>query len=1083
MKPNQFLYNNLLIAKETIGMLFKKLNIISEHGANARYALFYITAALPVYQQNKDAIPEAEFKLLCQIIPTQPKESTLLGKLISTLISVNDLLNKRSPDPKRLKLIQESLEKLPDSVFKEISALKTSFTADAICFQLKKPIRLIEPPLNSDHGIVMVREALKNSQSSDSISDETSFLTALEKSIKSGVCTAEFFKELLDYYCDERFSIEELCFIVGLCYEQSKDKNAFCKVFLTAYQKIYDDILRKSPRKNRLLNAMGSILPLLSEQLPPNRLIPLCDEINFQLADPRAAENDKAYYCYQTIMLLYKEGEEWPQLLNHNSTHRAVFSVFVLDTDPRLCSAFRDMSKNAAADILLSSSPLLRQLPLFMQNMFYEQPDSIKKELISLIELYTQVNNNAPEHQQRNITLFFFKYHEVIQQLITIMGVEGIRYLRSHLAGTVLNLERTIDSMPLLPEELQKRLAGYFSEHTLSQKESPEQIKAFKTCLIVLGALISMLVHKTDNKEELALADFHISFAKGKPQEFLLALAKMLLQKILFEKGILLTPEDIIKIFKRIDPAQFVQLAAASQHMQNDPYREIYLHLLQLDLLGGDVDGFLHSVEQENELGSGLAKHNRAIREKLKQKGISPEKALNYQKQFDFIATAGDEKNLGHGNQFLVLWNYLVQLKQEAQKVLDSQQIEETKQVFQVKAIITSINTLEKSIDVNAPNQNMAIIAALQKSIAQPLIEKINNNIQALVNGKNKTAISRGFYEFAEHVQQQWALIDKEEKKKEQAEKTGIHYFSVEQWPKERLMTFFLGDEVGCCLATTSSQFQAMVQRRMDDALLFHVAVDKVTGRAAALIWLYLAETKDGKIVLVANFFEVNARYAVDDKLRHSLLNGLLTFTEQYLKDNPKISGFYMNKLSYGWNSQDLNSYPVVDLPLADKLGGPYIPGVEIKNLDLSDSSVREQLTMLTQQKYYLVSLDKHQFHQFDSSVLAKGPFSQLLQKETIIECAVSTLLKDEQNIDKIRLAVIQQHALELTPFYSTPVEKDPVFAQDVIDAINKITLLRKPSVIEGNPSMFFFLTEPLESKKEMDVGNSPKHHGNINFQ
>lgn len=1082
MKPNQVLYNNLLTTKEIIGMLFKQRHLISEHGANARYALFYITAALPVYQQNKDAIPEAEFNLLCQIIPTLPKESTLLGKLISTLISVNDLLNKRSPDPKRLKLIQEILEKLPDSAFKEISALKTSFTADAICFQLKKPIRLIEPASNSDHGIVMIREALKNSQSSDTISDDILFLTTLEKSIKSGVCTPVFFKGLLDYYSEERFSIEELCFIVSLVYEQNKDKEAFCKVFLTAYQEIYDDTLRKSPRKNRLLNAMGTILPLLGEQLPPNRLYPLCAEINFQLDDPRAAENDKAYFCYQTIMLLYTEGAELLQALNHDSIPRAVFSVFVLDTDPRLCSAFREMGRNVAADILLSSSPLLRQLPLFMQNMFYEQTDSIKKELISLIELYAQVNKNAPEHQQRNITLFFFKYHEVIQQVMTIMGVEGIRYLRNHLAGTVLNLERAIDSMPLLPEELQKRLAGYFSENNLSQKESPEEIKAFKTCLIVLGALINMLAHKTDNKEGLALADFYMSFAKGKnPQGFLLALAKMLLQKILFEKGILLTPEDIIKIFKRIDPSQFVQLAAATQHMQDDPYREIYLHLLQLDMLGGDVDGFLHNVEQENELGSGLAKHNRAIREKLKQKGISPEKALNYQKHFDFIATAGDEKNLGHGNQFLVLWNYLVQLRQEAQTVLDSQQIEDTKKVFQVKAIINSINTLEKSIDVEAPNQNMAIIAALQKSIAHPLIEKINNNIQALLDGKNKTAISREFYEFAEHVQQQWALIDKEEKKKEQAEKTGIYYFSVEQWPKERLMTFFLGDEVGCCLATTSSQFQAMVQRRMDDALLFHVAVDKVTGRAAALIWLYLAETKDGKVVLVANFFEVNAKYAVDDKLRQSLLNGLLTFTEQYLKDNPKISGFYMNKLSYGWNSQDLNSYPVVDLPLADKLGGPYIPGIEIKNLDLSDSSVLKEIAMLTQQKYYLVSLDKHQFHRFDSAVLAKGPFSQLLQKEKIIECAVSTLLENEQNIDKITLAVIQQHALELTPFYRTPVEKDPVFVQDVLDAINKITLLRKTSVIEGNPSLFFFLTQTHESKKAIE-GNYQKSNGDINL-
>ena len=143
---------------------------------------------------------------------------------------------------------------------------------------------------------------------------------------------------------------------------------------------------------------------------------------------------------------------------------------------------------------------------------------------------------------------------------------------------------------------------------------------------------------------------------------------------------------------------------------------------------------------------------------------------------------------------------------------------------------------------------------------------------------------------------------------------------------KDHPATFSLGDAVGCCLASGAAQFPAMVQRRLDDAMLFHVAIDQATKKPAALIWLYLAETEDGEIVLVANFFEVNTKYALDPNLRVSILQGMLAFTSEYLNANPNISGFYMNPLSYGYNISDLHDYPTESIEIVDKIGGPFIP-------------------------------------------------------------------------------------------------------------------------------------------------------------
>ena len=186
------------------------------------------------------------------------------------------------------------------------------------------------------------------------------------------------------------------------------------------------------------------------------------------------------------------------------------------------------------------------------------------------------------------------------------------------------------------------------------------------------------------------------------------------------------------------------------------------------------------------------------------------------------------------------------------------------RKIWFTKSEIHKIRTnqkIQKKLRQNTPEPKAAATVLSNSENFHSIIGKnIIKNCMALK--KNKTSIPSAFFEFSEHACAQFSLIDTTPitEKAPKSKDNQVHYFRVEQWPKDRATTFFLGDEVGCCLATNSSQFQAMVQRRMDDAMLFHVATDITTGKPVALVWLYLVETSDKQIVLMANFFEVKLR-------------------------------------------------------------------------------------------------------------------------------------------------------------------------------------------------------------------------------
>ena len=705
------------------------------------------------------------------------------------------------------------------------------------------------------------------------------------------------------------------------------NQERFVAIFLSVYVDMYNTFSQRRIYSMPIfLMILSSFFPILDGLLSPNRFSQILNALTQVktdfLANPGIAEMEIIYKAYEAIMFCYidlpKKVYRDDDIIDPNVISTVFFFIW-----PHLQIAGRNTVESLQ---LASSSSILNKLPALMQHYLiqaFQDNQKLQTEFEALLILFERVNSQATTYQQRHLGLFFSQHQDVVMQIVNVMGVEGVNYLRSLLAVTVLNLERTLSAMYTLPEELQEAIKDYFVQrHPL---HNSEEFKSIIICMNILG----LLIH-TNNYDEVR--DIVLS-PDVAPNYYMTRLTNILIGKVL-KQDELLTEEQIDEMFKRISTSKLVNLIAATTKMSNSQYREVYINLLKIDLIGGNFNDFLHNKGQANIIGKRLANHNDRIRLKLQYFGINPDLALSYQRRLNFSVSINNNHESNLNLLYTIMLTYVHELKNELEQMSFAESTSE------LNKLQSYIEQLQQPLEINKKSRRAL------------------GEINVILSQLSHSGFSDKFNEFSEHVRVQYKLI-KEFKQSSRAKKR--YNFHVEQWNKASIDTFFLGDEVGCCLATTNGQFAAMVQRRMDDAMLFHVAVDEETHKPVALIWLYLAQTNDRKVVLVANFFEVNSKYATNITLRTALLNGLLLFTKQYCQDNPQIANFYMNTLSYGWNIDDLNNYAIEQVRLLDKIGGPFIP-----------SSSEEMVDAITEtvSSYYLVSLTKDRFHKFDATHL-----------------------------------------------------------------------------------------------------------------
>lgn len=622
----------------------------------------------------------------------------------------------------------------------------------------------------------------------------------------------------------------------------------------------------------------------------------------------------------------------------------------------------------------------------FFDYIMFFCPSDYKKELEAFLNKIYAINEKANDHQKRNLMIFLYKQHLKIIQIIKIMGLDGIKYMDSLLANTVLTLERVLEQTTVFYVEIQNQLHELYialkesSEDTISyvcnfnsfikllniflntaidNNNDLSVIKSlphFSAHIQVLEILLNKKIFQIDNKDRISEEELLecISFLTNQKEynfqsenlspiiNVLHFLIEVILVKFFGDsyKELQINQENIFKLLQNISPDKLTKLFAATSHMaSNSEYRSIYIRFLFCDFFDGKIDDMLYDVKSDDSTLQRLALHNENIKKILSQYEFDSDKLLSYKKTFEFTfqPIGNKEGSDNFEDSYTVLYSYFLKLNEKI-SCLSSQPF---------NGIKKQIEKLSKMIEKNKKKQfdksNLK-----QINLSKAIVEKIS---------KLDKNVTNEIKEFIEHILEQDKLLSTCQIHSNKKISKGIS-FTIKQWDKTAKDTFFLGDEVGCCLAPTSSQFHAMVQRRMDDAMFFHVAVNNNTNKPVALIWLYLAETANKELVLIANFFEVATKFALDSELRIALLNALLKFTSDYCRENNNLK-FYMNQLSYGWNKDDLKDYDLVNLNIFDKLGGPLV-------LDEENMEIGAKNKDITIQKYYLASLGKQNFHEFN---------------------------------------------------------------------------------------------------------------------
>ncbi|MEM1283736.1 MAG: hypothetical protein AAGG81_09320, partial [Chlamydiota bacterium] len=606
----------------------------------------------------------------------------------------------------------------------------------------------------------------------------------------------------------------------------------------------------------------------------------------------------------------------------------------------------------------------------------------VQKEFLSLLQTIHSKENHFLEENASTVVLSLFS---TIVQHYFIMGKDAGKLFNQALTAGLPGLKRYCSQFILHAYEDNQKLSKIYS--SLSSHHTPENTKDnFQTFFLLLSASFFLIrknqINLPISDDELANLLRECTESQQNLIERIQILTKVLAEKLFIGKTqSQLDTQQLGKITEKIDYSQLSKLILASNYISSDRYKDVYFNLLNLYLLGDgeeDVKFFLRDTQQAYTLGKEIANHNKNIHNLLRKNGIVNQNkpvlsATEYSEKLLFTLDDGDhivdsskEKEVRGELLKRISLSEGDQLKTSVDAL--EKTLPMTEEFRKVKKQLTNtskeLDKLKNSYSEENEREVSKCLERLEKcrkslfKIDKRSVKNITSDADGLFNS---------YHEFLEHF---FNLYDEykvtsqsfSQNIEKKSSKLKSRYFQVEQISKYNIDTLFLGNHVSCCLGVGSSQFSAMVQRILDEAMLFHAVRDLRSNKPVALIWLYFAESDDGKVRLIANFFEINRSYAEEPIYKQGFLQGLLLFTDRFCKDH-KIPGFYMNQLSYGSYQNSLDKFPLENLKLSDKLGGAFVP-----EMDGSQSSNPRR----TNHYYYLSSLNSTRFHKFSTESLEK---------------------------------------------------------------------------------------------------------------
>ncbi len=392
------------------------------------------------------------------------------------------------------------------------------------------------------------------------------------------------------------------------------------------------------------------------------------------------------------------------------------------------------------------------ELARFPHSWQLEPPEILNKDgnialFKKFIDFLQSINEKTDKFHQRNIDLLLDTHGESIFHLINILGEErALNYLKSKVFKNLVKLETLLIQLSSIGfvEEL---CHSNFESFPSSVKDDPYQIETFVQYAILRASSAVQAAKLVDENdlwaneigkqlsEAIKINDEAGISLKATPDILLKNLINTLLNEIICDKEHgEFDNEKIFQFIEKHSIHRLFQLLEAANHMaSHDNYRAIFLALVKCDLMGEDVDKFLHDTVQQNKLGSAIAAHNDKIRKGLVSYGVDPQSALEYSGRYQFLVEPSGATSI-LDNLYSLLWGHIKQLELAARD-LKANGTTSGKNGSRLSGIIRNIDQLEKNIQArvkSGENKLAAIHAVLTQEVNIKLISKITGSFAAV---------------------------------------------------------------------------------------------------------------------------------------------------------------------------------------------------------------------------------------------------------------------------------------------------------------------------------------------------------------
>ena len=709
----------------------------------------------------------------------------------------------------------------------------------------------------------------------------------------------------------------------------------------------------------------------------------LADIINFMISDNNKLGKG-GNYLFAEIVKLFKQHhlasldvktKRKLVYLSHNFEPDKVKVIDMLNFKTRLapvsyCEQEINMPFGLYTAILQTSMEIPESF-----HQFYERFEKAQSHYRHQREGHAQEELNEVNYVDYKKFMFFNM--DKMANLHKFMGDDVFLFMKKMIATSANEIDRYFKVLSIIPNE-------YFSALQRLQERFPEDFKdrqsPYDIILIQIVQLEELLKEiEGDNlgveKERNNLArEFYNVCHKGSFQDISNWLSE---KNITFYKELLNLPLDEEFDFSKLlqDKNLFSRLLIGRKKMKNERLGKVFDKLIEYDLKSEkEFHDFTRDINQEDKLGQKLAQHNKNIEQELRDKGINTDLAFNFDKTVDFSVggnTAVDKD---------ILLDAVYKDLKSLQDIFNNKE----KELEQSSMTLFSGNKNNPiSIIKNKIEKIIKEIEKGKKPLPDKLVEplagsrqKIAADLQALLKHENLLAeLKEHGKHFLDHNTALDNAIKSADTTSKKNEKTVPEkHFVLQQWDKSRMDTFLLGDYLSCCLAPDGGRFPAIVQRRLDDAMMMHVMFDKEINEPVCGNWLFFARDKNNPadIYVVANYFEIRAGYGLNKTISAELVKQLTDFTGEYAKA-VGAKDFIIRPLTYGLipdfndKKDEKDKYATLEIEI-EKVGGFFSP------LEYEDDSRAVD-------RYYLNALDLKEFYVYQAA-----PKEELVLTSTLMQ-------------------------------------------------------------------------------------------------